>query len=77
MGINRTRPIDYRLRLSKDMHQWLKGNAASNYRTMMDEINMHLEQARERIENQSAIKKADTTCQDELSASTTSNSQRN
>lgn len=70
MGINRTRPIDYRLRLSKDMHQWLKNRAATNYRTMMDEINMHLEQARERIENQSGTKKADLTRQDELSAST-------
>ena len=70
MGINRTRPIDYRLRLSKDMHQWLKDRAASNYRTMMDEINMHLEQARESIENQSGTKKADDTLESNPSAST-------
>lgn len=70
MGINRTRPIDYRLRLSKDMHQWLKDRAASNYRTMMDEINMHLEQARESIENQSGTKKADDTLVSNPSAST-------
>jgi len=72
MGINRARPIDYRLRLSKDMHQWLKDSAASNYRTMMDEINMHLEQARERIEKQAGTKKADDTVESNSSASTKS-----
>ena len=71
MGINRTRPIDYRLRLSKDMHQWLKNRASSNYRTMMDEINMHLEQAREQVENQSGTKKADDTVESNTSASKT------
>ncbi|MEK6199002.1 MAG: hypothetical protein N2B60_02115 [Psychrobacter sp.] len=74
---NRTHPIQYQLRLSKDMHQWLKTNAFNNHRSLLGEINMHLEHARDRIENQSGTKKADTTRQDELSASTTFNSERN
>lgn len=52
MGINRSRPLSYKLRLSEDMHQWLKTNAEKNYRTLATEINMHLENARKAIEEQ-------------------------
>ncbi|MGP5406676.1 hypothetical protein ACTXPO_02630 [Psychrobacter celer] len=45
MEVNRTRPASYKLRMSEDLHQWLKDNAAKNYRTLATEINMHLEQA--------------------------------
>ena len=45
MEANRTRPASYKLRMSEDLHQWLKDNAAKNYRTLATEINMHLEQA--------------------------------
>ena len=69
---NHTRPIDYRLKLTEDMHQWLKANAEKNYRTMMAEINMHLDQARERIEKQSGTKKADDTVESNSSAFTKS-----
>ena len=69
----RTRPVDYKLRLTEDMHQWLKASAEKNYRTMMAEINMHLDHARERIENQSGIKKADVTVESNSSASVETN----
>lgn len=42
---NRSRPVSYQLRMSNELHQWLKDNAAKNYRTLATEINMHLEQA--------------------------------
>ena len=45
MGINRSRPASYKLRMSEDLHAWLKANAAKNYRTLATEIHMHLEQA--------------------------------
>lgn len=45
MSVNRSRPISYKLRMSEELHQWLKDNAARNYRTLATEINMHLEQA--------------------------------
>lgn len=45
MGINRSRPASYKLRMSTELHQWLKANAAKNYRTLATEMNMHLEQA--------------------------------
>ena len=45
MSINRSRPVSYKLRISNELHQWLKDNAAKNYRTLATEINMHLEQA--------------------------------
>jgi hypothetical protein len=45
MSANRSRPISYRLRLSEELHGWLKDNAEKNYRTLATEINMHLEQA--------------------------------
>lgn len=45
MGINRSRPTSYKLRMSEDLHAWLKDNAAKNYRTLATEIHMHLEQA--------------------------------
>lgn len=70
MPPSRTRPIDYKLRLTEDMHQWLKKNAENNYRTMMAEINMHLDHARTRIEKQSGTKKADDTVESNTSAST-------
>ena len=52
MSANRTRPVSYKLRLSEDMHQWLKANAEKNYRTLLAEINMHLENARKAIEQE-------------------------
>ncbi|KAF0569131.1 hypothetical protein FQV37_324 [Psychrobacter nivimaris] len=45
MEVNRSRPSSYKLRMSKDLHQWLKDNAAKNYRTLATEMHMHLEQA--------------------------------
>lgn len=45
MSVNRSRPVSYKLRISNELHQWLKNNAAKNYRTLATEINMHLEQA--------------------------------
>ncbi|WP_201585246.1 DNA-binding protein [Psychrobacter sp. HII-4] len=45
MDVNRSRPASYKLRMSEELHQWLKVNAAKNYRTLATEINMHLEQA--------------------------------
>lgn len=45
MEVNRSRPASYKLRMSAELHQWLKDNAAENYRTLATEINMHLEQA--------------------------------
>tara|TARA_B100001179_G_C18505326_1_gene366114 strand:- start:31 stop:210 length:180 start_codon:yes stop_codon:yes gene_type:complete len=45
MDVNRSRPASYKLRMSEELHQWLKDNAAKNYRTLATEINMHLEQA--------------------------------
>ena len=74
MSANRTHPVQYQLRLSKDLHQWLKTNAVNNHRSLLGEINMHLEQARDQVENQSGTKKADDTVESNPSASTTSNS---
>lgn len=71
---NKSHPVQYKLRMSEVMHQWLKAQAKENHRTLLAEINMHLEHAKDRIENQSGTKKADTTRQDELSASLQSNS---
>lgn len=45
MEVNRSRPASYKLRMSEELHKWLKTNAAKNYRTLATEINMHLEQA--------------------------------
>lgn len=45
MSVNRSRPISYKLRMSVELHEWLKDSAAKNYRTLATEINMHLEQA--------------------------------
>lgn len=45
MSVNRSKPISYKLRMSEELHAWLKANAAKNYRTLATEINMHLEQA--------------------------------
>ena len=74
MSANRTHPVQYQLRLTKDLHQWLKKNAVNNHRSLLGEINMHLEQAREQVENQTGTKKADDTVESNTSASTTSNS---
>ena len=71
MSANRTHPVQYQLRLSKDMHQWLKTNAKKNHRSLLLEINMHLDHARERIEKQSGTKKADDTVESNPSASET------
>lgn len=45
MSANRSRPISYKLRMSEELHEWLKKDACENYRTLATEINMHLEQA--------------------------------
>lgn len=74
MSANRTHPVQYQLRLTRDLHQWLKTNAVNNHRSLLGEINMHLEQAREQVENQTGTKKADDTVESNTSASTTSNS---
>ncbi|GEM_PF-2141340 len=71
MSANRTHPVQYQLRLTKDLHQWLKTNAVNNHRSLLGEINMHLEQAREQVEKQSGTKKADDTVESNTSASTT------
>lgn len=52
MGVNRTRPQQYQMRLPEDLHQWLKANAEKNYRTLSAEIHMHLENARKAIEQE-------------------------
>lgn len=67
---NKSHPVQYKLRLSEVMHQWLKAQAKENHRTLLAEINMHLEHAKERIEKQSGTKKADDTVESKPSAST-------
>lgn len=49
---NYKRPIDFRLRLTEDMHAWLKQRSTENLRSMISEINLHLETARKTIEEQ-------------------------
>lgn len=52
MGLNRGRPIQYQLRMTEDLHQWLKNHADKNYRTLTAEINMVLESYRKTSEEQ-------------------------
>ena len=62
--------VNFKIKFPKDLHDWLKSNSEKNFRTITAEINMHLTQAKERIENQSGTKKADDTVESKPSAST-------
>ncbi len=52
MAIKRKRPVQYQLRISKDMHDWLKQQAEANERSINSEINFHLENNRKLIDQQ-------------------------
>ena len=52
MAIKRKRPVQYQLRISKDMHDWLKQQAEVNERSINSEINFHLENNRKLSDQQ-------------------------
>lgn len=45
MPTARKKSVDYKLKLTPELHHWLKVHATENYRTLSAEITMHLEQA--------------------------------
>lgn len=71
---NRQSLPNFKMRFySVELYDWVKEQSQINCRTMTAEINYHIQQAMQNA----GTKKADTTRQDELSASTKSNSERN
>ncbi len=67
MTVYRNRPVDVKVKMTKELHQWLKTHAKENYRTLSAEINMHLEQAMKNYQAKDN-KKTDDTRQSNSSA---------